>query len=86
MDKEDESTIKMALVKTGHAILQLGLVRLAVKFFPGLTGLLTPAVQVAYERVKKNADLPALVDEATTKLKEVQSERGRSETTPPEKR
>ena len=75
MDREGDSAIKTALVKTGHTLLQLGIVRLAVRFFPGLTGFLTPAVSVAYERVRKNTDLPGVVDQATAKLKNIQNER-----------
>lgn len=67
--------IKSALIKSGHALAQVGLLRLLVRFFPSVGGWLSPAVTIAYDRVRKNADLPALVDEATEKLKDIQHER-----------
>jgi len=67
--------LRDTLVKTGHAILQLGIIQLVVRYFPGLGGLLGPAVSLTYERVRKNTDLPAMVDDATEKLKDIQHER-----------
>lgn len=73
--REEEGLIKSTLVKSGHALAQLGLVRLLVRFFPAFGGWLSPAVTITYDRIRKNADLPGLVDEATEKLKDIQHER-----------
>lgn len=73
--RQEEGLIKSTLVKSGHALAQLGLVRLLFRFFPGMGGWLSPAVTITYDRIRKNADLPALVDEATEKLKDIQHER-----------
>jgi hypothetical protein len=73
--RQEEGMIKSAIVKSGHALAQLGLVRLLVRFFPAFGGWLSPAVTLTYDRIRKNADLPALVDEATEKLKDIQHER-----------
>lgn len=56
-------------------MLHMGLMKVAMRFFPGLAGVFSPVVSVAYERVRKNTDLPGMVNEATEKLKDIQHER-----------